>query len=434
MDTINFETVNLNAAGIDIGAEKIFVSIDGIEVVNFKTFTGEYRKCIGYLKDHGIQRVAMEATGVYWICLHEMLEEEAIEVCLVNPKEVSQVKGRKTDVSDCQWIQKLFSAGLIRQSYVPKGKLKELRFLVREREDAIQMGSAYVNKMQRAMELMNIKITNVISQIQGASGLRMIEAIIAGERDANKLLSLCDKRIINAKANDMIAALEGNYNETYLFMLSRSLHLWKLHQEELLSIDKKIEALLDELNQNNSTVYDNTPPKPIRHHKPDIENLHQKMLDLYGVNVASLSGLNDYSLLRLIGETGNKLDRFPTAKHFVSWCQLSPKFKNSGKLKKRLRMRTNNPAGLIFREIAFGLLNSKTIAVGAFMRRIKGKKGSAIAIKAGARKIAEAYYNTITKGIQYVEKGINQYAKKLQERELRLIMTLAHKHNIQLVM
>jgi len=375
----------------------------------------------------------MEATGVYWIAFHEMLEEAGIEVSLVNPKETGQVKGRKSDVRDCQWIQKLFSAGLIRQSYVPIGKLKELRLMVRERLDMIEMGSTYVNKMQRALELMNIKLTSVISQIQGSSGLRMIKAILNGERDTNKLLALCDVRIIKSKSEDILKALEGNYNTTYLYMLRSSLQMWELHEEALMNIDKKIEELLEDLNQDRSHIDDSNPEKSIRHHKPHIKNLHQKMLDMYGINVSSLSGLNDYSLLRLVGETGAELSRFPTVKHFVSWCQLSPRHKQSGKFKKSLRVKTRSQAGQIFLESATSLLNSKHIAIGAFMRRIRAKKGSCIAIKAGARKLAEAYYNLITKGQQYVEQGIVNYQNKLKEREQKLLIKLAVKHNLALI-
>jgi len=432
-ESTNFPTVNPHAAGIDIGAEKIFVSVDGIQVRNFATFTSEYRKCMEYLLEHGVKRVAMEATGVYWIALHEMLEQKHLEVCLVNPREVSQVKGRKSDVSDCQWIQRLYSAGLLRQSYIPAGKLKELRIMVREREDLIQMGSAYINKMQKALELMNIKLTSVISQIQGASGMRMIEAILQGERNPQTLLDLCDTRIVRHKSDNILKALEGNYNPTYLFMLNSNLGMWKIHQLELKSIDEKIESLLDELNQDRPSIEDQTKTKDIRHHAPDIKGLHQKMLDLYGVNVGSISGLNDYSLLRLAGETGNDLSRYPTSKHFVSWCQLSPRHKQSGKMFRRIRVKTGSPAGQIFRNAARSLLNSKHIAIGAFMRRIRSKKGAAIAIKAGARKLAEAYYNIITKGNSYVEQGIIAYQNQLKEREFKLLTRLAVKHNITLM-
>ena len=427
-----FETVHLQGAGIDIGSEKIFVSPDGTSVVHFDTFTADYLRCVQYLKEKSIKRVAMEATGVYWIALYELLERHGIEVCLVNPKEVKQVKGRKSDVKDCQWIQKLFSAGLLRQSYIPSGKLKELRMIVREREDVIEMGSCFLNKMEKALELMNIKLSNAISQLHGTSGLKMIEAILKGERDPEKLLALCDSRIIKNKSEKVKKALEGHYNETWLFLLEQNLKMWKQHQDHLLVIDKKIEILLSQLNEGNPTIISDAKAKPIRHHKPNIEQLHQKILNLYGVNVSTLSGLTDYSLLRLVGETGPELSRFPTAKHFVSWCQLSPRNSQSGKISRKIKIKNKSKAGQVFREAAQSLLQSKKIAIGAFMRRIRSKKGAFIAIKAGARKIATAYYNIITKGSEYVEKGIRDYEAKLEARELKLLEVLAKKHQVHL--
>ncbi|HEY5825089.1 MAG TPA: IS110 family transposase [Cyclobacteriaceae bacterium] len=430
----NFETVNSHAAGIDIGAEKIFVSVDGSAVVHFSTYTSDYHRCIDYLKGHKIERVAMEATGVYWIALYEMLERNDISVCLVNPKEVKQVKGRKTDVKDCQWIQKLFSAGLLRESYVPAGKLREVRMMIREREDIIEMGSTYVNKMQKALELMNIKLTNVLSQIQGKSGRKMIEAIIQGERDPEKLLSLCYSTVRVKKSEDIKLALQGNYNETWIFILSENYKMWQQHQAHLHSIDKKIESLLEELNENRKKLEPTSKPKSIRHHTPEIANLNQKILTLYGVNISSLSGLTDYSALRLVGETGNELSRFPTAKHFISWCQLSPRNNQSGKMNRKIKMKIKSRAGQIFREAAQSLINSKKIAIGAFMRKIRSKKGAPIAIKAGARKIAAAYYNIITKGTEYVEEGIKQYELKIRNQEIRLLTKLAEKHNMSLLL
>ena len=428
-----FETVNSQAAGIDIGAEKIFVSADGITVISFETFTADYLRCVAYLKEMKIERVAMEATGVYWIALYEILETHGLEVCLVNPKEVKQVKGRKTDVKDCQWIQKLFSAGLLRQSYIPAGKLKELRMMVREREDIIEMGSAYINKMQKALELMNIKLKNVISQIHGVSGMKMITAIIEGERNPETLLALCDERIIEKKSEQVKKALEGNYNETWLFLLAQNKKMWELHEQHLLVIDKKIEPLLDELNKDKPMVRSAAKVKLIRHHKPAVKNLHQKLLDLYGVNAATLSGLTDYGLLRLVGETGNELSRFPTVKHFISWCQLSPRHSQSGKMNRKIKMKNKSKAGQIFREAAQSLIQSKNIAIGAFMRKIRAKKGGPIAIKAGARKIAAAYYNILTKGTEYVEEGIKKYEAKLKANEVKLLTLLANKHNFKLI-
>ena len=432
-NVISFEQVNPAAAGIDIGAQKIFMSPDGRTVRSYGTFTEDYRSLIADLKDLRIERVCMEATGVYWIALDQLLEQAGLEVCLVNPKEVTQVKGRKTDVKDCQWIQQKFSAGLVRQSYVPAGPLKELRMMMRERKDIIEMGSTYVNKMSKCLELMNLKLTGVISQIHGASGLRMIEAIIEGERDAQQLLSLCDKRIIRAKSEELLKALEGNFNESWIFLLKQNLHMWKLHQEQLKTLDGRIEILLDELAAGKPVLKAAGAAKPIRHHKPEISDLHQKLLSICGVNGTTISGINDYTMLRLLGEVGVDMSRFPGVKHFVSYCQLAPGCHQSGKTKRRSSTGRGNPIGQIFREIAFGLINSKDIAIGMFMRRIRGRKDGRTAIKAGARKLACAYYYLHTKGVEYVEQGMAGYNEQMKLREQNLLEKLAAKHNLKLL-
>jgi transposase len=430
---ISFEQVNPAAAAIDIGTEKVFVSTDGVTVTSYRTFTADYRRLVADLESAGTERVCMEATGVYWIALHELLEEAGLEVCLVNPKEVKQVKGRKTDPKDCRWIQRVFSAGLVRESYVPKGKLRELRMMVREREDIIEMGSAYVNKMGKCLELMNIKLTCTLAQIHGASGLRMIEAIIAGERDPQVLLSLCDARIIKAKGEDVLKALEGSYNDSWIFLLERNLHMWKMHQQHLATIDRKIEELLCVLEAGREQVAGTAPVKAIRHHRPQVEGLHQKLLNIYGADGNTISGINDYTLLRLLGEVGNDMTRFSSAKHFAAWCQLTPICNQSGKMHRRIRQKNGSRAGQIFREIAQGLLNSRHIAIGAFMRRIRARKDSKIAIKAGARKLADAFYNLLTKGAAYVEQGTRQYEQQLEQKEQAFLFKLAKKHGLQLV-
>ena len=427
-----FETVHEHAAGIDIGAAKIFVSPDGIEVKSFDTFTSGYYECIEYLHQNGKNEVAMEATGVYWMALYAMFESCGIKANLINPKETKQVKGRKTDVKDCRWIQKLFSAGILRSSFIPAGKYMEIRHLVRDRLDIIDMGSAYINKMQKCLELMNIKLTEVISQIHGASGIKMIKAIIDGSRDKEYLLSLCDLRIRKNKSEFILKALEGNYNDTYLFMLEMNMKAWEDHQNILQIIDGRIEQLLQELCREKNDIKVTSTPKPIRHHAPEISDLHQMMVKLHGANISSISGLNDYTLLRLIGETGVDMSRFPTVKNFTSWCGLTPKNHQTGKTQKKVKGISCNKAGQIFKECAQGLLNSKYIAIGCFMRKLKSRKDAAIAIKAGARKLAEAYYNAITKGIDYVEQGIKKYEQQQKQKEVSILNRLAKKHKMQL--
>lgn len=327
----------------------------------------------------------------------------------------------------------MFSAGLVRQSYIPAGKLRELRMMVRERQDIIEMGSVYVNKMQKCLELMNIKLKEVISQIHGASGIRMIEAILAGERDSHKLLALCHTSIKEKKADEVLKALEGNYNENWLFLLEQNFNMWKAHQQHLKIIDGRIEHLLELLAENKEEVKAIHRTKPIRHHRPSIKDLHQKLLNIYGLDANCLPGVTDYTLLRLLGEIGTDMSRFPSAKHFVSWCQLSPGHNQSGSRNKKSRMRNGSKPGQIFREIAQGLLNSKYIAIGAFMRRLRGRKDSRIAIKAGARKIAITFYNLLTKGIEYVEQGTSLYEAQLRQREKQFIQKMARKHGLELL-
>lgn len=428
-----FETVHEHAAGIDIGAEKIYVSYDGTEVVTFDTYTADYYRCAVYLQEKGIEDVAMEATGVYWIALYAILETCGLKVCLVNPKETKQVKGRKTDVQDCRWIQKLFTAGILRKSFIPSEKYMELRQLVRERLDIIDMGSVYVNKMQKCLELMNIKLKEVISQVHGASGIKMIKAILSGSRDKTYLLSLCDKRIVNKKGEQVLKALEGNYNECYLFLLEQNLQMWEKHQEQIIVIDKRIETHLENLCILQPQVEVKSKAKPVRHHAPKIEGLHGKLVQLYGVNVSSISGINDYTLLRLIGETGVDMSRFPTVKHFVSWCGLSPKHHKSGLMHKKVKGTKCNKAGQVFKECAQGLLNSKYLAIGSFMRKLKARKDAGIAIKAGARKLAVAFFNALTKGTDYVEQGTKKYEEQIKQREKAVLYKLAKKHNMKLI-
>ncbi|MGZ5135455.1 MAG: IS110 family RNA-guided transposase [Flavitalea sp.] len=431
---ITFEQLHFDVAGIDMGSQNFFVSVDGKEVKKFETYTSDYHRCIGYLQERGIKHVAMEATGVYWIALYCLLEQNDIKVCLVNPKETRPRKGHKTDVEDCRWIQRLFSAGLLRESFIPQGLLMELRYLVRERLDTIEMGSVYINKIQRCLELMNIKLTEVISQVHGVSGMKMMKAILQGEREPETLLLLCDERIKTNKASKVLKALEGNYNDTYLFMLAENIRMWEAHQQQIGRIDKKIDQLLKSLTKNKSVDDQKIgKAKLIRHHKPAIKDLHEMMVKLFGINASSISGINDYTLLRLAGETGTDMSRFPTIKHFVSWCGLAPGYHKSGKINKRVKRMSSNKAGQIFKEVAQALGNSKTIAIGIFIRKLKVRRNAAIAYKAGARKLAEAYYNALTRGTEYVEQGTKKYEEQLKKKEIAVLKRLAQKHNVQIL-
>jgi transposase len=431
---IIFEQVYESVAGIDVGSEMIYVSTDGENAVSFGTCTSDYHECVEFLQLEKVTRVAMEATGVYWIAFYSMLESAGIKVSLINPAEIKQRKGKKTDVRDCKWIHKIFSAGLVKESFIPEGKLFEIRFLVRERLDIIEMGSTYVNKMHRCLELMNIKIGHVLSQIQGTSGMKILRAIVDGERDTSKLLSLCDQRVIKQKGDAVKKSLEGNYNETWLFMLKKDIELWEQHEMQVMQLDQRIAALLNELTKDKpEPEVSSSKPKPIRHHKPQIEGLQTILVKLFGVDASTISGINNYTLLRLIGETGMDMSRFETKKHFISWCGLSPAHNQSGKTSKYIKHAKCNKAGQIFKEAAQSLDNSKFTAIGQFIRTLKVRRGAPVAYKAGARKIAAAYYDIITQGKEYVEYGVTKQQELKKEKELTLLKKLAKKHSLKII-
>ena len=430
----HLEKIIKNCAGIDIGSDKVFVAIEGKPVRSFRTFTSTYKELGVYLQEHGISHVAMEATGIYWITLYDILESMKFEVCLVNPADSKNLPGRKTDVQDCQWIQQLYSYGLLRKSFVPEDLVRKLRVYTRLREDKLQMASSHILHMQKALIQMNIRLPEVLSQTHGSSGMAMIQAILEGERNAQTLLSYCTTDLIKRKGADILLALEGNYKEEYLFELRQAHegYLFYLHQVTL--CDKEAEKILIEFTKKSNTNFkDGHKIKPIRHNKPNINNLHDLLLGIHGANPTVLPGLTDYSFMRLTAELGNNIKQWPNLKSFVSWLGLAPGKHQSGKVNKRSKKRAITRAGQIFKQAAQSLLVSKQLGLGAFARKLKARRGAAIAIKATARKIAELYYNVFSKGIQYVEKGVIMYEQKQKEQQIKFLTKKALELNMQLV-
>lgn len=432
MDVLN--KIYPNSAGIDIGSEKVFVSLEGQGVRNFRTFTACYRELSSYLQEHRISHVAMEATGVYWITLYDILEADGFDVTLVNPADSKNLPGRKTDVQDCQWIQQLFSYGLLRKSFVPEDIVRKLRVYTRIREDRLQMASSHVQHMQKALVQMNIRLPEVLSQTHGASGMAMIEAILGGERNPQKLLACCTTSLIKRKGGDILLALEGNYKEEYLFELRQSYDGYMFYIDQVSKCDAETEKILQEYNASSNRDYrDDNPIKPIRHNRPDINRLHELLLGIHGANPTTLPGITDYSLLRLTAELGNNINQWPTQKNFVSWLGLAPGKHQSGKMNKRSKKKAATRAGQIFKQAAQSILLSKQPGLGAFARRLKAKRGAAIAIKATARKIAELYYRIFDKGMEYVEQGIERYQEKLKQQQIIFLHKKANEMNMQLI-
>jgi transposase len=426
--------IRKNAAGIDIGARKVFVFVEGQEVRSFFTFTEDFQLLAQYLLEHKVQTVAMEATGVYWAILYDILEEVGIDVWLVDGRQTKQVPGRKTDVKDCQWIQELHSHGLLNRCFVAKDLVKELRSYHRLREDHLNSAAMHINHMQKALTEMNIRLKEVLSQIHGVSGLNIIEAILHGERNSNVLLELCDKRLIKNKKKEILKALNGRYTMSGLFALQQAWDAYHFYQGQISQCDKEIQRIIHLMGNGSSDKDLPTKRKPVRHNKPDVDDLGANLMDIFdGKDATRISGITDYTWLQLLAETGTDLSKWPTAKHFTSWLGLAPGQHNSGKMKRNKRKHGKPKAGQIFRKIAQSLLTSKTIALGVFGRRIRSKKGPAIAIKAMARKLAALYWNVIVNGTEFAELGIKKYEMQLLAQKKKSVERMAKELNLQLV-
>ena len=427
--------IRKHVAGIDIGAKKLFVSIESQPVKVFNTFTEDLELLATYLVGHEIKTVAMEATGVYWVILYDILVSHKLDVWLVDGRSTKQVPGRKTDVKDCQWIQQLHSYGLLNKCFIPDNLVQELRTYQRLREDHIRSSAMHINHMQKALILMNIRLKEVISQIHGASGMRIIRALLQGERDAEKLALLCDSRILKTKKEWVLKSLKGYYTEAALFQLKQAVKCYDFYGEQISNCDSKLEEVLKKMHQDKpKSLKPINARKAIRHHKPNIENMGDHMLAIFqGKDATVLPGITDYNWMQLLSEVGTDLNKWKSEKHFTSWLGLAPKQHNSGKKNRNYKVKGTPKAGLIFKQAAVGLLNSKHIALGAFGRKIRSKKGGLVAIKAVARKLAELYWKLFVKGLEYVENGIQKYQEKMLLNKQRSVTRMARELGLKVI-
>jgi transposase len=429
----NMEKIRTNVGGIDIGAKKVFTSIEGQPVVSHFTFTEDFYALRDYLLGHQVKSIAMEATGVYWVILYEILEEAGIDVWLVDGRQTKQVPGRKTDVKDCQWIQELHSYGLLKRCLVVEADIKELRGYLRLREDHINSSSMHINQMQKALTLMNIRLKEVLSQIHGTSGMAIIEAILRGERDRQVLVSMCHRSVLKNKKELVLKALEGRYTESGLFALRQAYEGYQFYLKQIDECDKKINVVINRIGQSGIGQELKKKRKAVRHHKPNVEKLGSNLLNIFdGKDATLISGITDYTWMQLLAETGSDLTRWPGEKYFTSWLGLSPGQHSSGKMRRNARKKGKPKAGQIFRLIAQGLINSKDIAIGSFGRRLRGRKVPKVAIKAMARKIAVLYYRVMVNGLEYAEKGIQHYEEQLILNKMKTVNRLAKELNLNI--
>lgn len=422
------------AAAVDVGSEELHVSIAGGPGKIFGTTTGELYALRDYLLAQGVRSVAMEFTGIYWLCPYEVLEKAGLEVVVVNGKYVKNLPGRKTDMSDCQWQATMHAHGLLKPGFVPPEHIRRLQDYLRLRTDHIVMAGSHEQHMQKALERMNLKIHDVISDLTGMSGLKMVEAILAGERNPVALLALCDPQIQKNKAGRLRAALEGNWKDEHLFALRQAYELWQFYQKKIVECDQAIEEVLKVL----SGPEDPKNPAPPASKRggvnaPQIAGLHGMLWRLCGgKDPTQLPGVADYVLLQLLSEVGTDLGKnWKTEKHFTAWLGLAPGSRDSGKRRGSQR-RGRNRAGRLFCVIARSVGRSVDKALGGFYRRLKGRRGGLVANLGLARKLAELFWRLMVLGMSYVEQGLKKYEDKVAQTEQRLLQKLARKYNMVL--
>jgi transposase len=437
-----FPTLNPHAGGIDAGSTQFFVAVPDGTVTCFGSFTADLHRLRDHLKAHGVTTVAMEATGVYWLALFEVLEAAGIDVCVVNGAHVKNVPGRKSDVQDCQWLQQLHACGLLRRSFVPPERIRALRSYTRLRDDHIRTGAMYVHLMQKALDQLNVKLHTVISQIQGVSGLAVVRAILKGERNAAKLAGLCDESILKKKRAEVVRSLEGVWKDEHIFALRQALGGWEFCQAHVDECDAAIAAQLSVLTRDlpkppPAASGDATPKKKKhgpRHHVPKVPALHESLLTLSGGrDAAQLPGFTVTSWLKLLSEVGTDLARWPNEKAFCSWLGLSPGKKQSGKHQRRARRRAKTTAGQIFRLAAQSLARSKYLALGGFYRRLKARTNAAVANVATARKLAVLFYYAMREGMAYVERGLEAYEAAYRKKQESVLQKRAAELGFALV-
>jgi transposase len=419
------KTINQNVAGIDCGSAEHYVAVppdrDPTAVRSFKTFTHDLYRLAEWLSSCGITSVAMESTGVYWIPIYQILEERGFEVVLVNARHVKNVPGRKSDVSDCEWLRELHSVGLLRGSFRPVAAIATLRSYLRHRETLVQSAAAHIQRMQKALVQMNVQLHLVVSDVTGVTGLRILRDIVAGRTNPRRLAKHRDHRCRASEA-EIAAALTGNYLPEHLFALRQNLELFDAIQLQIEACDSAIEAQLT-LMATRRTPKGPLPPsrnmrKP-RGNEPRFELrplLHQIT---GGVDLSQIDAIRPYTALRLISEIGIDMNRWPTEKHFTSWLTLAPQNKVSGgRLLSSRTQPSANRAAATLRMAAMSLGRTQT-ALGAYYRRLAYRVGKAKAVTATARKLAIIVYRTLKHGLIYKDPGAATYNAQDRQRLVR---------------
>jgi transposase len=423
-----WEAIHAHAAGIDIGSREHFVCVPPGSAPNnvrcFGTVTADLKALADWLQECGVTSVAMEATGVYWIPVFQILEARGLAVLLVNARQTKNVAGRKSDVQDCQWIQRLHTYGLLQGSFRPADAYCVLRTYLRYRDELVSARSTQCQHMQKALQQMNVQLSQVLSSVVGVSGLAIIEAILAGERDRVKLAALVNCRV-RATAAQIQKALEGDYREEHLFVLRQAYSLHTTYVEKINDCDAQIVRETAKLSDQVEAQCQPLPPRkkgrPACEDKMQGQDMREVLYRKFGTDLTAIEGIGVGTALVVLTEVGPDVSRFKTEKNFCSWLGLCPDNRISGgKVLSSHTRRVVNRVSDALRMAAVALERSQS-ALGAFYRRMKGRMGAAEAITATAHRLARLIYRLIKHGELYVRQGMEDYEKKYQERKLHAL-------------
>lgn len=437
----SLRVIQPNAAGIDIGAKEIYIAIpenrSDKPVRKFDCFTDDLHKAAKWLKENDIKSIAMESTGVYWIPIFQILDSYDFEVFLVNARHVKNVPGRKTDVKDSQWLQYLHSVGLLESSFRPAQEICAIRSLLRHRDSLIKSSSVHVQHMQKSLTQMNILLHNVISDITGETGMKIIDSILSGNHNPKKLAELKTNRI-KATKKTIVKSLTGDYRPEHIFALRQSLESYRFCQNQIASCDLEIEKLLNEFDSKIDTTNDDNEkpqmgPKQRKAGNTPSFDVQSEMYRIFGTDLTRIDGISSATVLTLFSEIGNSLDKFPTVKRFCSWLGLSPQNKISGgKILYSGTQKTSNKATQAFRMAAYSLFRSKSY-LGDYFRRMRSKHGTPKAITTTAHKLARIFYHLVKHQKSFDDSIFKNEEIKYQQRKLKRLQKQANDLGFQLI-
>jgi transposase len=427
-------------AGIDLGSREHYVACpprDGqANVKSFGTTTPELAMLADWLQAEGVVSVAMESTGVYWIPLYELLEQRGIEVVLVDARQMKHVPGRKTDMIDCQWLQLLHSCGLLRGAFRPADAFCRLRAVVRQKATLIDEQADWLRRMQKSLDQMNVRVHRAVSDISGTTGMAMVRAIVAGERDPHKLAKLRDERCARTY-RQMVEELSGNWREDHLFNLKEALAMYDFILQRIAVYEAEIHRILQALTPPSNS---GPAPEPTNPNKKKMmqargqEPLRQALYGTCASDLTSIDGISTSTAEVVLSELGPDLSDFPTERHFVSYLKLSPKLAISGgkPIRKRPKGTASTRVGAALRMAALTLRNSKTALGGAY-RRLARRKGPSVAVFATARKLAVLIYRMLRYGTAYVDEGLQAYEQRFQAARLHMCQQIANQFGYKLI-